>query len=79
MGAEPVAHKFPGSERAPTLDELKEIQRRLTALGFDTGGTDGRVANDTMTAVQNFQRQIGVQPAHGYAGVGLLVRLRERS
>ena len=61
--------------RPKTLDESKEIQRRLTALGF---GTDGRVANDTMTAVQNFQRQIGMQPAHGYAGVGLLVRLRER-
>jgi len=79
MGAEPVAHKFPGGERAPTLDELKEIQRRLTALGFDTGGTDGRVGNDTMSAVQNFQRKIGMQPADGYAGVGLLARLRERS
>jgi membrane-bound lytic murein transglycosylase B len=79
MGAEPVAHKFPGGERAPTLDELKEIQRRLTALGFDTGGTDGRVGNDTMKAVQNFQRQIGMQPADGYAGVGLLARLRKGS
>jgi len=50
-----------------------------TALGFDTGGTDGRVGNDTMKAVQNFQRKIGMQPADGYAGVGLLARLRKSS
>jgi lytic murein transglycosylase len=78
MGGGPFVQKFPGSERAPTLDEVQEIQRRLTALGYDTGGTDGRVGNDTMSAVQNFQRKIGMQPADGYAGVGLLARLRER-
>ncbi len=77
MGGEPFVQKFPGSERAPTLAEVQEIQRRLTALGFDTGGTDGRVGNDTMLAVQNFQRKIGMHPADGYAGVTLLARLRE--
>jgi lytic murein transglycosylase len=77
LGAGPFVQPFPGSERAPTLAEVQEIQRRLTALGFDTGGTDGRVGNDTMSAVQNFQRKIGMQPADGYAGVGLLARLRE--
>ena len=76
MGAEPFAQKFPGSERAPTLAEVEEIQRRLTERGYDTGGTDGRVGNDTMLAVQNFQRKIGMLPADGYAGVALLARLR---
>jgi peptidoglycan hydrolase-like protein with peptidoglycan-binding domain len=70
---------FPGAERTPTLAEVQEIQRRLTAMGFDTGGTDGRVGNDTMTAIQNFQRKIGMQPADGYAGVTLLARLRQGS
>ena len=69
--------KFPGSERAPTLAEVQEIQQRLTTLGYDTGGTDGRVGNDTMLAVYNFQRKIGMNPADGYAGVTLLARLRE--
>jgi membrane-bound lytic murein transglycosylase B len=77
MGAEPFVQKFPGSERAPTLAEVQEIQRRLTERGYDTGGTDGRVGNDTMLAVQNFQRKIGMLPADGYAGVVLLARLRE--
>jgi lytic murein transglycosylase len=77
LGGGPFAQKFPGSERAPTLAEVQEVQRRLTALGYDTGGTDGRVGNDTMAAVQNFQKKIGMTPADGYAGVGLLARLRE--
>ncbi len=79
MGGEPFVQKFPGSERPPTLAEVQEIQRRLTALGYDTGGTDGRVGNDTMTAVQNFQKKIGMEPADGYAGVKLLARLRQAS
>jgi lytic murein transglycosylase len=77
VGGEPFVQKFPGSERAPTLAEVQEIQRRLTSLGYDTGGTDGRVGNDTMSAVRNFQRKIGMAPADGYAGVTLLARLRE--
>jgi lytic murein transglycosylase len=77
MGAGPFVQPFPGGERTPTLAEVQEIQQRLTTLGFDTGGTDGRVGNDTMTAVRNFQRKVGMQPADGYAGVKLLARLRQ--
>lgn len=76
MGGAPFVQPFPGGERPPTLAELQEIQRRLTALGFDTGGTDGRVGNDTRLAVQRFQRRVAVKPADGYAGVALLERLR---
>jgi membrane-bound lytic murein transglycosylase B len=79
VGGGPFVQKFPGSERAPTLAEVQEIQRRLTALGFDTGGADGRIGNDTMLAVRNFQRKAAITPADGYAGVGLLARLRQAS
>ncbi len=68
---------FPGGERPPTLAEVQEIQRRLTALGFDTDGTDGRVGRETMRAVRAFQQRAGMQPADGYAGVKLLARLRQ--
>ena len=70
---------FPGGERTPTLAEVQEIQRRLTALGFDTDGTDGRVGRDTMRAVRDFQHKVGMSPADGYAGLGLLARLRQGS
>jgi peptidoglycan hydrolase-like protein with peptidoglycan-binding domain len=77
MGGGPFVQKFPGSERAPTLDEVQEIQRRLTALGYDTGGTDGRVGNDTMSAIVGYQKKVGLAPADGYAGLKLLARLRQ--
>jgi len=78
-GAGPFVNPFPGSERLPTLAEVQEIQRRLTELGFDTGGTDGRVGRDTMLAVRAFQRKVGIEPADGYAGLQVLARLRRGS
>jgi lytic murein transglycosylase len=77
MGAGPFVHPFPGGERALTLAEIQEIQERLTKLGFDTRGTDGRVGHATMTAVQNFQRKVGIEPADGYPGLKVLARLRQ--
>ncbi|MEW6767619.1 MAG: lytic murein transglycosylase [Pseudomonadota bacterium] len=77
LGGGPFVKPFPGSERAMTLAELQELQTRLTKAGFDTGGTDGRVGNDTMTAVKNFQMKYGIEPADGYAGLQVLARLRQ--
>jgi lytic murein transglycosylase len=76
-GAGEFAGKFPGGERALTLSEIQEVQRRLTALGFDTGGTDGRVGRDTMVAVRAFQRKAGLARTDGYAGLDELARLRQ--
>ncbi len=78
-GGAPFVQAFPDSERAASLAEIQEIQRRLTALGFDTGGADGRIGGATTAAVQNFQRKTGITPADGYPGVGLLARLRQGS
>jgi lytic murein transglycosylase len=77
LGGGPFVQAFPGSERAPTLAEVQEIQKRLTALGFNTNGTDGRVGLETMKAVRDYQRKVGMAPADGYAGVKLLARLRQ--
>jgi peptidoglycan lytic transglycosylase B len=76
-GGGPLVQSFPGSERAPTLAELQELQRRLTAAGFDTGGADGRVGTDTMKAVRAFQKKVGLEPADGYAGLKVLAKLRQ--
>jgi lytic murein transglycosylase len=79
VGRPPFVQQFPDSEPPPTLAEVQELQRRLTALGFDTGGADGRVGNATSLAVLNYQRKFGIEPADGYAGVKLLARLRQGS
>jgi hypothetical protein len=74
-GDGPLSQAFPGGERTLTLEEVQEVQRRLTARGFDTGGTDGRVGRDTMLAVRNFQTRAGL-PADGYPGLKVLAALR---
>jgi membrane-bound lytic murein transglycosylase B len=78
-GDGPFVHPFPGSERLMTLAEVQELQRRLTSLGFDTDGSDGRVGRDTQRAVRDFQKKAGLAPADGYAGLKVLARLRQAS
>lgn len=53
------------------------MQRRLTALGYDTGGADGRAGLDTLRAAKAFQQKVGMEPADGYPGIRLLARLRQ--
>lgn len=79
LGAGPFVQPFPGSERALTLAEVQELQTRLTQAGFDTGGNDGRVGNQTMQAVKKFQMKAGLDPADGYGGLKVLARLRQGS
>ena len=55
------------------------VPQKRVALGFDTGSVDGRIGLATTIAVQKFQRKIGIEPADGYPGIGLLNRLRRGS
>lgn len=74
----PTLHQqFPGGERTPTMAEIKEIQRRLTARGFKTDGVDGRTGSGTIKAIIAFQKHVGMKPADGYAGLKVLARLRQ--
>jgi membrane-bound lytic murein transglycosylase B len=77
LGGPTFIQPFPGSERALTLAEVQEMQTRLTKAGFDTGGSDGRVGNDTMKAVRDYQAKMGLLPADGYGGLKVLTRLRQ--
>ena len=78
-GDPPFRQQFPGGERAPTIAEVKEIQRRLNERGFKTDGIDGRSGSDTIKAVLAFQKKVGMEPADGYAGLKVLARLRQGS
>jgi len=65
---------WPRSERALSNSEKRELQRRLTALGFDTQGTDGIVGPNTRSAVRAYQKAVGLTP-DGYVSAELLERL----
>jgi membrane-bound lytic murein transglycosylase B len=44
-----------------------------------SSGTDGRVGNDTMAAIRDFQVKARLSPADGYGGLKVLARLRQGS
>lgn len=56
-------------------DQMRDLQRALTARGFNTGGTTGILGANTRIAVQDFQAQVGL-PADGWPTPDLLRRAR---
>lgn len=68
--------------RRPVMrgDDVRDLQTRLNALGFDAGTEDGIYGRATESAVRDFQRNSGL-PADGIVGrdtVDALHRLRMR-
>ncbi len=74
-GAGPIRSDWPREDRALTFDERIEMQRLLTAKGFDTKKIDGKVGPLTINAVRAFQKSIGDIP-DGYASLNILKKLR---
>jgi N-acetylmuramoyl-L-alanine amidase len=63
--------------RRPMLrgDDVAELQRRLSALGFDTGRVDGIYGERTSSALADFQRNLGL-PVDAVLGGSTLTELR---
>ena len=75
VGAGPLKTKRPANEVALSRADVKDMQRLLTALGYDAGGSDGVIGPMTRTAIKAFQHK-SLLPADGYPTMGLLERLR---
>jgi lytic murein transglycosylase len=58
-----------------TMADRQELQRALTAAGFDTGGSDGVMGAKTRAAIADYQRAMGL-PVTGEPSLDLLQRLR---
>jgi membrane-bound lytic murein transglycosylase B len=74
-GSGPLRSEWPREDRALSFAERKEMQRLLTAKGFDTKKIDGKVGPLTINAVRAFQQSIGDIP-DGYASLNILKKLR---
>lgn len=74
-GGAPIRHDWPREDRALTRDERIDLQKLLTAAGFDAGGVDGLMGPKTIAAVKAWQTRAGEVP-DGYANPALLERLR---
>jgi N-acetylmuramoyl-L-alanine amidase len=63
--------------RRPMLrgDDVADLQRRLSSLGFDTGRVDGIFGDQTASALAEFQRNTGL-PADAIVGASTLRELR---
>jgi membrane-bound lytic murein transglycosylase B len=58
-------------------DEMREVQERLNAGGYDAGTPDGRLGETTRSGVKKAQLEFGL-PADGYPTQELLELLRGR-
>ncbi len=74
-GGPAIKASWPRDDRALVLDERIELQQRLTAVGIDPGGVDGKIGPNTIAAVKAYQRTIGMIP-DGYPSLDILKRLR---
>ncbi|MBC7139964.1 MAG: lytic murein transglycosylase [Defluviimonas sp.] len=74
-GKGPFRQAWPRGDRPLSPDERRELQKLLTRRGFDTGGTDGKIGPNTLTALRRWQASVGIT-ADGYASLEVLNRLR---
>lgn len=77
-GRGPILASWPDADFDLSFEQRVELQKRLNALGFETGGTDGRFGARTYEAVIAFQKSAGL-PLDGVPSVKLLQRVRKGS
>ncbi|MEM6303498.1 MAG: lytic murein transglycosylase [Pseudomonadota bacterium] len=73
-GGGPLRASFPPDRFGLTKDQRVELQKRLTARGFDTGGADGVLGPKSRAAITAYQSSAGL-PATGDPSLTLLRQL----
>ncbi|MFD1341112.1 lytic murein transglycosylase [Litorisediminicola beolgyonensis] len=74
-GAGALRGRFPPDANGLTIDDRRDLQRRLSAAGFDTGGNDGVIGSKTEAAIRAYETRAGL-PVTGRPSPELLARLR---
>ena len=74
-GGPPIRAGFPPDAQGMTIEDRRELQRRLTAAGYDTDGADGVLGSKSRSAIAAYQGSRGL-PATGEPSMALLATLR---
>lgn len=74
-GGPAIQGAFPPDAAGMTIADRQELQRRLTAVGFDTEGSDGVIGNKTRAAISAYQARNGLAVT-GEPSLDLLAALR---
>jgi lytic murein transglycosylase len=75
IGGPPIRGSFPPDAAGMTRADRQDLQRRLTAAGFDTGGSDGVIGPNTRAAISGYEASTGL-PVTGEPSRALLARLQ---
>ena len=75
-GGGPLQTPFPPDANGLTKADRQELQERLTALGYDTGGVDGVIGQRSRDAISAVQQARGL-PVTGEPSQALLNALRD--
>ncbi|HUR43929.1 MAG TPA: lytic murein transglycosylase [Aestuariivirga sp.] len=75
-GGGPIIATWPDVNYDLSFGQRVELQKRLSGLGFGTGGSDGRFGARTYEAVIAYQKRAGL-PLDGVPSVKLLERMRD--
>ncbi|OYU49722.1 MAG: lytic transglycosylase [Rhizobiales bacterium PAR1] len=76
LGGSALQASWPRNEKRLGLEEVKEIQRRLAAMGMPVGKIDGRIGEQSRDSVKKAQIKHGLPP-DGYPTLALLQRMRQ--
>lgn len=74
-GGAPIQAAWPEVNFDLSYAQRIELQKRLSAMGFETGGADGRFGARTYEAVIAYQKKVGL-PLDGKPSVKLLEHMR---
>jgi membrane-bound lytic murein transglycosylase B len=77
-GGGPIVAAWPSVDFDLSFEQRVELQRRLNAMGFNTGGSDGRFGARTYEAIIAYQKRAGL-PLSGRPSVKLLDHIRKGS
>jgi membrane-bound lytic murein transglycosylase B len=75
-GGAPIQAAWPDASVDLSVAQRIELQRRLNARGFATGGADGRIGAATYEAILLFQKKVGM-PLDGIPSVKVLEQIRK--